>query len=155
MQEIIKQTDLSQKEWWEQLLIGKSALFDFLNERKETFQRYSRIRYFDNINKVELLPSLRNTTNVKDLLDYGFYCYCKDRDLSRVSIYECGEKQFGDKFELLPHFSLDNMKVLCNSMESKIYLNNKEYLINLEKGNNIFNEFDRILKLIDEDRVIK
>lgn len=155
MQEVIKKTDLSQKEWWEQLLIGEPALFDFLNERKETFQRYSRIRYFDDIDKVELLPGLRNTTNVKDLLDYGFYCYCKDRDLSRVSMYECGEKQFGDKFELLPHFSLDNMKVLCNSMESKIYLNNKEYLINLEKGNNIFNEFDRILKLIDEDRVIK
>ncbi|WP_301008522.1 DUF262 domain-containing protein [Helicobacter japonicus] len=155
MQEVIKKTDLSQKEWWEQLLIGEPALFDFLNERKETFQRYSRIRYFDDIDKVELLPGLRNTTNVKDLLDYGFYCYCKDRDLSRVSMYECGEKQFGDKFELLPHFSLDNMKVLCNSMESKIYVNNKEYLINLEKGNNIFNEFDRILKLIDEDRVIK
>ena len=155
MQEVIKKTDLSQKEWWEQLLIGEPALFDFLNERKETFQRYSRIRYFDDIDKVELLPGLRNTTNVKDLLDYGFYCYCKDRDLSRVSMYECGEKQFGDKFELLPHFSLDNMKVLCNSMESKIYVNNKEYLINLEKGTNIFNEFDRILKLIDEDRVIK
>ncbi|WP_289188994.1 DUF262 domain-containing protein, partial [Helicobacter japonicus] len=112
MQEVIKKTDLSQKEWWEQLLIGEPALFDFLNERKETFQRYSRIRYFDDIDKVELLPGLRNTTNVKDLLDYGFYCYCKDRDLSRVSMYECGEKQFGDKFELLPHFSLDNMKVL-------------------------------------------
>ncbi len=154
MREIIKQTDLSQKEWWEQLLIGKSALFDFLNERKETFQRYSRIRYFDNINKVELLPGLSNTTNVRDLLDYGFYCYCKDKSLE-VSEYECNEKQYGGKFELLPHFSLDNMKVLCNSMESKIYFDDKEYPINLEKGSNIFNEFDRILKLIDEDRVIK
>ncbi|RDU69683.1 DUF262 domain-containing protein [Helicobacter cholecystus] len=146
MREIIKQTDLSQKEWWEQLLIGEPALFDFLNERKEVFQRYSRIRYFDNINKVELLPGLRNTTNVKDLLDYSFCCYCKDKGL-KVSEYECSEKQYGDKFELLSHFSLDNMKVLCNSMESKIYFDDKEYPINLEKGNNIFNEFGRILKL--------
>ncbi|PAV00401.1 hypothetical protein B9T66_02900 [Helicobacter sp. TUL] len=158
MQEIIEQkTDLSQKEWWEQLLIGESALFDFLNERKETFQRYSRIRYFYleySVNKVELLPGLRNITNVKDLLDYGFYCYCEDKGL-KVSDYECGDKQYGDKFDLSPHFSLDDMEVLCNSMESKIYFDEKEYPINLEKGSNIFNEFDRILKLIDEDRVIK
>ena len=152
MQEVIKKTDLSQKEWWEQLLIGESDLFDFLNERKETFQRYSRIRYFNNIDKVELLPGLRNTTNVKDLLDYGFYCYCKDRGL-KISEYECSEKQYGEITQ--SHFSLNNMEVLCNSMESKIYFNNKEYPINLEKGNNIFDEFDRILKLIDEDRVIK
>lgn len=159
MQEVIKKTDLSQKEWWEQLLIGEEALFDFLNEKKEAFQGYRRIRYWDMKGKdkvkIELLPGLSNTTNVKDLLDYGFYCYCKDRYSSRVSMYECGEKQYGDKFELLPHFSLDNMKVLCNSMESKICFDDKEYPINLEKGSNIFNEFGRILKLIDEDRVIK
>lgn len=156
MQEGIKKTDLSQKEWWEQLLIGESALFDFLNERKEAFQRYSRIRYFylEHSVKVELLPGLRNITNVKDLLDYGFYCYCEDKGL-KVSEYECGDKQYGDKFDLSPHFSLDDMEVLCNSMESKIYFDEKEYPINLEKGSNIFNEFDRILKLIDEDRVIK
>ena len=88
------------------------------------------------------------------MLDYGFYCYCEDKGL-KVSDYECGDKQYGDKFDLSPHFSLDDMEVLCNSMESKIYFDEKEYPINLEKGSNIFNEFDRILKLIDEDRVIK
>lgn len=156
MQEVIKKTDLSQKEWWEQLLIGEPAPFDFLNERKETFQRYSRIRYFfdseNSVNKVELLPGLRNTTNVKDLLDYGFYCYCKDKGL-KASKYECSEKQYGEITQ--SHFSLNNIEVLCNSMESKIYFDDEEYPINLEKGSNIFNEFDRILKLIDEDRVIK
>lgn len=156
MQEVIKNTDLSQKEWWEQLLIREPALFDFLNERKEIFQRYRRIRYWymeDKV-KIELLPGLSNTTNVKDLLDYGFYCYCKDKSLE-ISEYECNEKQYGDKFELSSHFFLDNRKVLCNSMESKICFDDKEYPINLKKGNNIFNEFDRILKLINEDRVIK
>lgn len=149
MKKVIENTDLSQKEWWEQLLIREPALFDFLNEKKETFQRYSRIRCFFDINKFELLPSPRATTNVRDLLDYGFYCYCKDRDL-KISGYECGEKQYGDEFELLLHFSLDDMEVLCDSVESKIYFDEKEYEINLEKGNNIFNEFDKILK-----RVIK
>lgn len=156
MQEVIKNTDLSQKEWWEQLLIREPALFDFLNERKEIFQRYRRIRYWymeDKV-KIELLPGLSNTTNVKDLLDYGFYCYCKDKSLE-ISEYECNEKQYGDKFELSSHFFLDNRKVLCNSMESKICFDDKEYPINLKKGNNIFNEFDRILKLINEDRAIK
>ena len=157
MQEIIEQTikkpDFLEKEWWEQLLIREPALFGFLNEgRKETFQRYSRIRCFFNINKFELLPSPRATTNVRDLLDYGFYCYCKDRDL-KISGYECGEKQYGDEFKLSRHFSLDDMEVLCDSMESKIYFDEKEYEINLEYE--IFNEFDRILKLVNKDRVIK
>ncbi|STP09355.1 DUF262 domain-containing protein [Helicobacter cinaedi] len=159
MQSIIDKIDLTQKEWWEQLLIGEQKIFDFLNEKKEVFQRCRRIRYFGktsspvannlkDIVKVELLPGLRNRTNVRDLLDYGFYCYCSKKKEIRLSSYECKEEQYGEIFE--PHFSLNNVKVLCDSIEQKIVFGDKEYKINLEKGNNIFVEFDRILNLINE-----
>ncbi|EKP4838826.1 hypothetical protein P3P13_000208 [Campylobacter upsaliensis] len=158
LQQIVEEIDLTQKEWWQQLLIGEKELFNFFNKKKETFQRYCRIRYFDkdrklitkkleNIGKVELLPGLRNRTNVRDLLDYGFYCYCKKKEMG-LSSYECKEEQYGKIVE--SHFSLNNVKVLCDSIEQKIVFGDKEYKINLEKGNNIFIEFDRILKLINE-----
>ena len=157
MQEIINQTDLIQKEWWEQLLIKEEDLFDFLGETKD-----SRIRYFDkkgnqlrsslkNVAKIELLPHKKNTTNIKDCLDYGFCCYCKRKKYD-VSSYECDEEQYGKKFPLQSHFSLNNKKVLCDSMKSTIFFGNKGYLIKLEKGTDIFSEFDKVLKLIDEDK---
>ncbi|WP_270982510.1 DUF262 domain-containing protein [Campylobacter helveticus] len=160
MQNIINKIGLTQKEWWEQLLIGEPKMFDFIN-KKEIFQRYRRIRFFDkelnpignnlkDVVKVELLPGLRNTTNVRDLLDYGFYCYCKRKELL-LSPYECKEKQYGTMFEPYSHFSLNGVKVLCNSQKSKIYLDNKEYLIQLQRRSSIFDEFDKILGLIEID----
>ena len=62
--------------------------------------------------------------------------------------YECKEEQYGKIVE--SHFSLNNVKVLCDSIGQKIVFDDKEYKINLEKGNNIFIEFDRILNLINE-----
>ncbi len=155
MGKIIDNCDLSKKTWWEQLLIGEEGLFDFLNERKETFQRYRRIRYFYDVDKVELLPASKSTTNVRDLLDYGFYCYCKKRYCEEQSKYhltpyECSEKQYGTEYELQSHFSLNKIKVLCKSTDSKILFGDQEYSIALQKGSGIFNEFDRILKLIEE-----
>lgn len=147
MQEVISQTDVSQKEWWEQLLIGEEGLFNFINEKKETFQRYRRIRYLEN--KVELLPGLRNRTNIKDYLDYGFYCYCERKGYG-VADYTCDEKQYGEISQ--PHFSLNNKEVLCNSKKSIICFGDKEYQIKLKKGTDIFSEFDKVLKLIDEDK---
>lgn len=159
MQEIINQTDLIQKEWWEQLLIREEYLFGFLDETKD-----SRIRYFDkkgnqlrnslkNVTKVEFLPHKKNTTNVKDCLDYGFYCYCDKIKRREVSEYQCDEEQYGKKFKLQSHFSLKGVKVLCDSMESIInFGDDKKYPIKLEKGTDIFSEFDKILKLIDEDK---
>lgn len=147
MQKVISQTDISQKEWWEQLLIGEEGLFNFINEKKETFQRYRRIRRFED--KVELLPGLRNTTNIKDCLDYGFYCYCERKGYD-VSSYECGEEQYGEISQ--PHFSLNNKEILCDSTKSTIFFDDEEYSIKLEKETNIFDEFNRILKLIDEGK---
>lgn len=165
MQKVIKETDLSQKEWWEQLLIKEEKLFNFLNQKQETFQRYPRIRYFDknlknissnlkNITKVELLPTIKSTNKARDLFDYGFYCYCEKRS-SSLSGYKPSKDQYVKSFKLQSHFSLNNMEVLCDSAESIIYFGDKEYPINLQKGSNVFDEFDRVLKLINEDKTIK
>lgn len=146
MRELIYKTDISQKKWWEQLLIEEEGLLNFINEKKETFQRYRRIRYHSSENeiiKVELLPGLRNRTNIKDCLDYGFYCYCERKRCS-VSDYICDEEQYGEISQ--PHFSLNDKEVLCNSKKSIIRFGDKEYQIALEKGTNIFDEFDKVLE---------
>lgn len=167
MQAIIANTDLAQKQWWEQLLIGEEGLFDFLNERKKTFQRYRRIRYFHKTKikttndsdyaKIELLPKPSSTTNVRDLLDYGFYCFCKRsykdieyyKDIT-ISTYDSPHEQYGSKYPLKSSFSLNNKKVLCNSIESTINFDNKEYPITLKEGVNIFDEFEKVLKLLNK-----
>lgn len=152
MEELIEQTDLSQKKWWEQLLIGEVELFDDHN-KKEKFQRYPRIRRFDHeeVNKFELLPGSRNVTSVKDMLGYGFYCYCKRRGLP-ISEYECSEKEYGAESKISPYFSLHGEQVWCGSMQSIIKWGNKEYSIRLQEGNHIFDEFDGVLRQIECDK---
>lgn len=147
MQEIIAQCDFSTKEWWEQLLIKQEGLFEFLNEKRQTFQQYRRIRFFfdenNNVNKVELLPASKSTRNVADLFDYGFYLYCKDRGIKNVSEYKNEEKQYGDQYPLQSHFTINNKKVLCNSMKYGIEFGNKAFIVYMKEG--IFKEFDRII----------
>ncbi|WP_213269324.1 hypothetical protein [Campylobacter vulpis] len=158
MQSIIDEIDLTQKEWWEQLLIGEEEMFKYLNGGEKDFQKSRRIKYFDkNLNgitsnlkdiaKVILLPGQRHGPYATDLLGYGFYCYCKKKEME-LSSYE-SEEWRGEKI-VGSHFSLNDIKVSCDSIEQKIVFGDKEYKINLEKGNNIFVEFDRILSLINE-----
>ncbi|MDE5591996.1 MAG: DUF262 domain-containing protein, partial [Helicobacter sp.] len=155
MQEIIDNTNLSSKQWWEQLLIRQQELFAFLNEKKGPFYKCRRIRYFNkksrriidsikNVSKVDLLPDRSNKKNVRDLLDYGLYCYCKEKTLD-VSEYENDEEQYGDIEK--PHFALNGKPILCDSSKTKIIYDSQEYPINLEKIN-VFDEFERILKEI-------
>ncbi len=141
---IIDTTDLSKKDWWDQLLIMEGKLFGFLNEKNDVFQKYRRIRFLpvDNPTKVELLPGLRNTKNVKDLLDYGFYQYCCHKGLD-LSEYESEKEQYGDKFPIESHFSINNIEVVCNSVNSIISIGSNKININLK--NNIFEEFERVL----------
>ncbi|TLD82055.1 DUF262 domain-containing protein [Helicobacter sp. MIT 05-5293] len=150
MQEIVDGCNLSTKEWWEQLLINKEEFI---------FEKFLRIRYFDSkmkpilsniksVNKVELLPATKSTKNAKDLLDYGFYKYCSKKELN-ISDYEDNNGQYGKTYESEPHFTLNNKKVLCNSIETKIIYGDEEYLITLKKGTNIFDEFDEILEEIE------
>lgn len=151
MKEIIDQCDFSTKEWWEQLLIKQEGLFEFLNEKRETFQRYRRIRFFSSenskTNKVELLPATRSRTNVMDLLDYGFYLYCKDKEVPNLSDnYESEEEQYGNIYPLQSHFTINDKEVLCDSVNSKIVFDKRDFLIDMR--GDIFAEFDRIIDII-------
>ena len=148
MNGIIKQCDLSKKKWWEQLLIKQKGLFEFLNLTKQTFQRTRRIRFFDHLNKVELLPGLRNTQNVMDLLDYGFYLYCKDKEIKNLSTYTSDEEQYGNQYPLQPHFTINDKEVLCDSTNSKIIFDGEEF--DIDMSGDLFAEFDRIIELIKE-----
>ncbi len=143
MKEIIGQCDFSQKNWWEQLLIKQEGLFEFLNEKRETFQRTRRIRFWDNPRKVELLPAIRSTKNVRDLLDYGFYLYCKDKEIQNISEYISDEEQYGNYYPLQSHFTINNKEVLCDSMNAKITFGEQEFSIDMD--GDIFLEFDRII----------
>ena len=86
-------------------------MFEFLNEKREIFQRTRRIRFWDNLRKVELLPAIRSTKNVRDLLDYGFYLYCRDKEIQNLSEYISDEEQYGDQYPLQSHFTINNKKV--------------------------------------------
>ena len=146
MREIIAQCDFSQKNWWEQLLIKQEGLFEFLNAKKEIFQRTRRIRFWDNPRKVELLPAIRSTKNVRDLLDYGFYLYCNDKKIQNLSEYTSDEEQYGNQYPLESHFKINNKEVLCNSMNAKITFGKQEFSIDMD--GDIFAEFDKVLDLI-------
>lgn len=146
MREIIAQCDFSQKNWWEQLLIKQEGLFEFLNAKKEIFQRTRRIRFWDNPRKVELLPAIRSTKNVRDLLDYGFYLYCNDKKIQNLSEYTSDEEQYGNQYPLESHFKINGKEVLCNSMNAKITFGKQEFSIDMD--GDIFAEFDKVLDSI-------
>lgn len=141
LQYIIDSADISNKEWWEQLLIRQVGLFEFLVENKKIVQKTRRIRFWDK--KVELLPAIKSTKNVRDLLDYGFYLYCKDKRIQNLSEYTSDDEQYGDRYSLQSHFAIGNKKVLCDSMNSKITIGRQEFTIEME--GDIFAEFDKII----------
>lgn len=120
LQDIIDNADISNKKWWEQLLIRQAGLFGFLVENKKIVQKTRRIRFWDK--KVELLPAIKSTKNVRDLLDYGFYLYCKEKEIQNISEYISNEEQYGNQYPLESHFTINNKEVLCDSMNTRIII---------------------------------
>lgn len=142
MQYMIDTTDLSKKSWWEYLLIKQKGLFEFLDEKSGVFQRFRRIRFFND--KVELLPGVMNRKNIRDLLDYGFYLYCKELNLE-VNEYESDEEQYHWEYKIKSHFKINKKIVICHSGEQYIKIAKDTFKINLDKGVDIFSEFKTIL----------
>lgn len=157
LQEVIDSTYMGKKNWWEQILIKQGELFEFLNKNKDRFESYPRIRNKFrgvNKNKYELLPNKRNFVNVRDVLDFGFYCYCRDKGYDiEPNEYKSPEPQYGTKYPLVSHFSISNQPVICDSIESRIQIGKQRFAISLQKSKNIFHEFDRILKDFGEQDV--
>lgn len=146
MREIIARCDLSQKKWWEQLLICQDELFKFLVKDKPQNSSITRIRFWNELPKVELLLRKKNIKNVRDLLDYGFYLYCKDKEIQNLSEYTSDEEQYGNYYPLQSHFTINNKEVLCDSMNAKITFGKQEFSIDMD--GDIFAEFDKVLDLI-------
>ena len=183
IKEMIRNPSWSQKSWWEQLLIRQEGHFDFVNEGEEGFQKACRLRFFDEkqtrINKlnrvdkaqavkVELLQKTDNANGALDLLDYGFYLYCKEKfNLSEEynkdnKLSECGVSK-----PMTSRFKLEGHEVYCNSMncprkregkedipKSSIAIGEKFYEINLSEGCDVFAEFDRVLEEARNDGVL-
>lgn len=114
----------------------------------------------ENIEKVELLPGLRNTTKVHDLFDCAFYCFVKANkekegvDIKLSEDYECEKKQIGfksGKDGVDSHFSIKDKKVYCHSGRKEIWIEKSEpYKLEL-KNKNIFEEFEKAFEYIKKD----
>ena len=187
MREMIKETmggtSWSQKSWWEQLLIRQEGHFDFVNENKDRFQKACRLRFFDkNQNridkfrrgdkaqaiKVELLQKTDNIKGVLDLLDYGFYLYCKEKfNLSEEYNKDNKLSEYGASERMTSRFKLEGHEVYSNSMnhprqregkedipKSSIAIGEKSYEINLDEGCDVFAEFDRMLEEARRDGIL-
>lgn len=82
-----------------------------------------------------------------DLLDYSFYLYCKDKEVPNLSDnYESEEEQYGNIYPLQSHFTINDKEVLCDSVNSKIVFDKRDFLIDMR--GDIFAEFDRIIDII-------
>ena len=181
--EAIGNPSWSQKSWWGQLLIKQEGHFDFVNEREEGFQKACRLRFFNkNQNridgagrrdkaqaiKVELLQKTDNIKGVLDLLDYGFYLYCKEKfNLSEEYDKDNKLSEYGASEPMTSRFKLEGHEIYCNSMncsrtregkrdipESSIVIGKKFYEINLDEGCDVFAEFDRVLEEARGDGIL-
>ena len=182
--EAIGNPSWSQKSWWEQLLIRQEGHFDFVNENKDRFQKACRLRFFDEkqtrINKlnrvdkaqavkVELLQKTDNIKGVLDLLDYGFYLYCKEKfNLSEEYDKDNKHSEYGASEPMTSRFKLEGHEIYCNSMncarkragegghipESSIVIGEKSYKINLDEGCDVFAEFEGVLEEARNDEVL-
>ena len=152
LQDIVNGANISTRKWWEQLLIRQKGLFEFLVENKQTFQKTRRIYFGESTKQVILLNKTRasyNQSGARDLLTYGFYCYCKQKGIS-VSEYKNGaiiyDYEQDDKIE--PNFSINDKGVIVMfDDEIVVNYNNKDFLIDI--NGDIFKEFDRIINAIN------
>ncbi|WP_121022771.1 hypothetical protein [Helicobacter vulpis] len=97
---------LIQRSWWKQLLLQQEELFEFINVanwgNSDRVQECGRIKFErdckNKLQKVYLLQAKKDSGQVRDILGYAFYCYCKQ--------YEKSE-QNGEKIE-----GLEIMKII-------------------------------------------
>ena len=149
MQDIIDDCDLSSKEWWEQLLIKQEGLFEFLNEKKQSFQHTRRIYFGNYTEQVVLLNKTKvtyNQNNAKDLLTYGFYLYLQNLGFN-VSAYDNEAVIYDyEQDSIKANFKVNGVSIICNSEKSQIIIDKQKFDIDLE--GDIFKEFERIAREI-------
>ncbi|WP_104750499.1 DUF262 domain-containing protein [Helicobacter cynogastricus] len=134
-----------QREWWDQLLIKQKGLFEFVNAKKDIAPRSRRIA-FEWHDSVVIRVLLCNGTKLfystaLDLLGYGFYLYCQEKNAAGLSPYINDNKE--KDYPKSTHFKIHNKRVCADSQNKKIHIGKESYPIDL---GDVFNSFDRVLK---------
>ena len=148
------------------MLIKQKEHFKFLHDRVGIPQsNATRIRKIDGQeHKIELLPTKGCIENgkveIRDVLGYGFYLYCQKRGiLKQNESYTKEERPFYSE-GIVPCFKINGKEVFCNSLEKprkrkdgkgkieeeRIVIGDRPYPISLDSKDDIFAEFDRVLK---------
>ena len=166
LQKIIKDFGLKQKAWWMQLLIKQKEHFEFLHDRVGIPQsNATRIRKIDGQeHKIELLPTKGCIENgkveIRDVLGYGFYLYCQKRGILKQNESYTKEERPFYSGGIVPCFKIDGKEVFCNSLKKprkrkdgkgqidkeRIKIGDDSYPISLDGENDIFAEFEKVLK---------
>ena len=166
LQKIIKDFGLKQKAWWMQLLIKQKEHFKFLHDRVGIPQsNATRIRKIDGQeHKIELLPTKGCIENgkveIRDVLGYGFYLYCQKRGILKQNESYTKEERPFYSGGIVPCFKINGKEVFCNSLkkprkrkdgkgqidEECIVIGDKSCRISLDSENDIFAEFEKVLK---------
>lgn len=129
------------------------GLFEFLVENKQTFQKTRRIYLGENVGQVILLNKTRisyNQQSARDLLTFGFYRYCKQKD---VNVSEYADYAIVYDYEqdndIKSNFSISGKNVICESNDDKMAIScgSKKHSFSIDTDN-IFAEFDKVLDLI-------
>lgn len=147
LKSIIENANFKDKKWFEYLLIKQPELFEFINEKGGKFQKCGRIKKFDK--DMLLLKTVKGKKEAIDLLTYSFYIYtaktAKKVKISKIN-FKVKYDKYGDKRNKNSYFTINNKEVICDSINEIIQIGKKKYDITLQKGTDIFKEFENILK---------
>ncbi len=134
-----------QRGWWDQLLIKQKGLFEFVNAKKDIAPRSRRIA-FEWHDSVMIRVFLCNGTKLfystaLDLLGFGFYLYCQEKNITGLSPYINDNKE--KNYPKSTHFKIHGKRVCADSQNKTIHIGKESYPIDL---GNVFSSFDRVSK---------
>ena len=166
IEDYVASREFKARKWWEQLLIKQEGHFRFLLERSAIqFNQRPMLRKIDGKDeKVELLPKSYSTrigyARAIDVLGYGFYLYCEEKKGWGGDARMEDEAPYRGEEIIHPCFKIDGKEVFCNSLkkpreckdgkgkieEEHIVIGDKSCRISLDGENDIFAEFEKVLK---------
>ncbi|WP_104687243.1 GmrSD restriction endonuclease domain-containing protein [Helicobacter felis] len=139
---------LTERFWWEQLLLQQEELFGFINA--EVGKECGRIYFFNDskLKKAYLLLVKKYSEKAVDLLGYALYC-CLKRKIKNLEPYENGRQ--------VRQFVFNGFAIFANSQTSTIILEHIEdkqapqrIPINLNSGQDVFKELQSVVDKIQE-----
>ncbi|CRF46372.1 DUF262 domain-containing protein [Helicobacter heilmannii] len=145
---------LTERAWWEQLLLQQKDLFDWIN--KEEGKECGRIYFLKDkdtqqVLQAHLLPTKKYSEKAFDLLGYALYCCCKQN--MDMSLYQISEEYENGK--QVRQFSINGFAIFADSQTATITLEHAEneqapekFPINLKHGTDVFKELQKAVTRI-------